>query len=141
MKWRLLAVSISVWALFHAQAIDDLPPGVPRIVNPDGSLCFVEPMFTTREFHSEALRLVIEEANKVAKELQLPEPSPITRTNLTHAFISPFGYMLDRKAVGNITTSNYCYCVRQDYKFSQLCIANYDARCIEYVHKLVAVHG
>jgi hypothetical protein len=121
--------------LAQALAADDLPPGVPRIVNPDGSLCFVEPAFTTREFRNEALRLVIEEANKVAKELNLPESFPITRTNLMDAFISGFGYMLDRRAVGTITTSNYWYGIGRDYKFSGLTVANYDARCFEYRDK------
>jgi hypothetical protein len=60
MNGLLFAIGACFCALLKAQAIDDLPPGVPRVVNPDGSLFFIEPMFTTREFQNEALRLVIE---------------------------------------------------------------------------------
>ena len=132
MKETLLLVVWATLLLPQVQAMDDLPPGVPRVVNPDGSLFFIEPMFTTREFQNEALRLVVEEANKVAKELHLDESLPITRTNLTHTFISGFGFMLESEAVGNVTSSNYWYGVGRGYKFSQLTIANYDARCFEY---------
>jgi hypothetical protein len=52
-----------------------LPRGVPRTVLPDGS-AYIEAAFTTRAFQKEALRLVIEEANTVARELNLPEASP-----------------------------------------------------------------
>ncbi len=119
----------------RVEAADDLPPGVPRVVRPDGSVLFIEPLLTTREFQNEALRLVLGEANNVAKELQLPESLPITKTNLTHLFISGFGFMRLSKAVGNVTTSNYWYFVSRGYKFSQLTIANYDARCIEFEKK------
>ena len=111
---------------------DDLPAGVPHVVDTNGNVFSIEPMFTTPAFESEAFRLVLEEANRVALELRLPEPSPITRSNLTRAFISPFGYTYIRKKIGNITTSNYCYGVEQGYKFSDLGVARYDERCKEY---------
>ena len=115
------------------QAIDDLPPGVPRVVNPDGSLFYIDIGFTTSEFQNEALRLVIKEANKAARDLQLHESLPILRTNLTHAFVSSFGYVCVRGGtIGNITTSNYWYGVERGYKFSDLTIANYDAYYVEY---------
>lgn len=135
MKAMALVVLGLSLVLARAQPVADLPPGVPRVVNPDGSLYFIEPMFTTRQFQNEALRLVIEEANRVARELPLGESLPITRTNLTEAFISSFGFMLKSKAVGNVTTSNYCYGVERDCKFSDLTIANYDERCLEYRRK------
>ena len=89
-------------------------------------------MFTTAKYENEALRLVIAEANKAAAALNLKEILPIMRTNLTKAFISPMGYTLRRQAVGNVTTSNYWYVVSRDYKLSEVSVANYDSRCLEY---------
>jgi hypothetical protein len=106
-----------------------------RTVVTNGNVFYVDPMFTTPAFQEEGLRLVLEEANRVSRELQLPESLPITRSNLTHAFISPFGYTYIRKKIGNVTTSNFWYGVEQDYKLSDLGIANYDERCREYWQK------
>jgi len=71
---------------------------------------------TTPAYQREALRLVIEEANRVARELNLAETLPITESNLVAQYISPprmFGF-------GNITTSNYVYYVTVGKKFSYL---------------------
>jgi hypothetical protein len=114
---------------------DTLPPGVPRNLDPNGNLFYIEPMFTTPAYQDEALRIIIEEANRVARDLRLPESLPITETNLSRAFISPFGYAYIEKALGNVTTSNYCYNVARGYKFSDLTVARYDERCLEYYHK------
>ena len=111
---------------------DDLPLGVARVVDTNGNVFSVEPMFTSAAFEQEGLNLVIEEANRVAAGLRLPETLPITRSNLTHAFIAPFGYTYIRKRLGNITTSNYLYNVGYDFKLSDLGVAKYDERCIEY---------
>jgi hypothetical protein len=64
--------------------------------------------------------LVIDEANRVAQELNLPEPLPITRTNLLEAYLSPPRLAHASGAIGNITTSNYNYCVSVGNKFSFL---------------------
>jgi hypothetical protein len=77
-------------------------------------------MFTTPAYQREALRLIIEEANRVALELNLPEPLPITRTNLLEAYLSPPRLAHASRAIGNITTSNYNYCVSVGNKFSFL---------------------
>lgn len=72
--------------------------------------------FTTPAYQKEALRLVIEEANRVARELNLPETLPITESNLVAKYISSprmFGF-------GNITTSNYTYYMTVGKKFSFL---------------------
>jgi hypothetical protein len=76
--------------------------------------------FTTPAYRKEALRLVIEEANRVAQELNLPEQLPITQTNLLEAYISPPRLAYASKRLGNITTSNYNYCVSVGNKFSFL---------------------
>ena len=114
---------------------DDLPPGVPHVVDTNGNFFYVDPMFTTPAFQQEGLRLVIEEANRVARDLHLRESLPITRSNLQHAFIAPFGYTYTRKRLGNVTTSNYSYNVGYGLKFSDLTVASYDERCLEYYHK------
>jgi hypothetical protein len=76
--------------------------------------------FTTAAYRKEALRLVIEEANRVAGELELPEPRPITEANLVESFICRPGIAQMLGAVGSITTSNYNYYVSVGNKFSYL---------------------
>lgn len=76
--------------------------------------------FTTPAYRKDALQLIIEEANRVAQELNLPEQLPITQTNLLEAYISPPRLAYASKRLGNITTSNYNYCVSVGDKFSFL---------------------
>jgi hypothetical protein len=114
---------------------DDLPAGVPHVVDTNGNIFYVDPMFTTPAFQREGLRLIIDEANRVASDLRLPECLPITESNLTRSFISSFGYTYIRKKLGNITTSNYVYGVEQGFKFSDLSVVNFDERCHEYREK------
>jgi hypothetical protein len=82
---------------------------------------FQQLMFTTPAYRKEALRLVIEEANRVVHELNLSEPLPIVESNLVAAYIPPPG-MARRLGggLGNITTSNYTYYVSVGNKFSFL---------------------
>jgi hypothetical protein len=75
-------------------------------------------MFTTPAYRKEALRLVIEEANRVARELNLSEQMPITESNLMAVYISP--PRMTRIGFGNITTSNYTYYMTVGDKFSYL---------------------
>lgn len=75
---------------------------------------------TTPAYQKEALRLVIEEANRVAQELNLPEQLPILQTNLLEAYITPPRMAQGMKAIGNITTSNYVYYISVGNKFSFL---------------------
>jgi hypothetical protein len=79
---------------------------------------FQQLVFTTPAYRSEALRLVIQEANKVAEELNLLEQLPIMETNLVAAYIPP-PKMAQRLggALGNVTTSNYTYYVSIANKF------------------------
>ncbi|HEY1662601.1 MAG TPA: hypothetical protein VGI03_09300 [Verrucomicrobiae bacterium] len=75
-------------------------------------------LFTTDAYRKEAVQLVIREANQVAKALQLPENLPITESNLTSFYISPYGISLFKKRIGNVSTSNYMYFVSVDNKLS-----------------------
>ncbi len=126
----LLATGV-VADLLKAMA-GELPPGVPRWVDPDGKNVYLKSSFTSKAYHDEALRLVILEANEVAKELGLAEKLPIAKSDLKGAFISPFGYAYRKKKIGNITTSNYFYGVEQGNKFSNLAITDLDGHCFDY---------
>ena len=109
-----------------------LPPGVPRTVDTNGRVIAIDDMFTTQAYRQETLRLVIEEANKVAKEMKLTEALPITKDSLIQAYIGPFGLNYQLKALGNIKTTNYWYFVKRGNKFSDVTVANIDDRCREY---------
>ena len=138
----LITFTFAVLLSFDLQADDlfkipenaakELPPGVPRTVDTNGKVVYIDGSFTTKAYQDEALRLVIQEANTVARELQLPEALPITQSNLTHVYIGPFGFSYQLQAVGNITTSNYWYFVKRGNKFSDLTVADIDNRCRDY---------
>lgn len=113
-------------------AAKELPSGVPRTVDTNGRVIYIEGTFTTVAYQREALRLLIQEANRVARDLQLHETLPITESNLTRVYIGPFGYNYEMRAIGNITTSNYWYFVKRDDKFSDLTVVDIDARCRDY---------
>lgn len=110
---------------------DDLPPGVPSPFGPDGK-CTDAMMFTTKSYHQAAFRLVLQEANRVARQLGLPEELPLTETNLVGAFINPFGYAYANKAVGNVTTKRYMYYVSRGNKFSYLESTHQDELCRKF---------
>jgi hypothetical protein len=67
--------------VFCAGPGEDLPPGVPNPIGPNGKYTPAL-MFTTKAYHDEAFRLVLQEANRVAAELRLPEKLPITEADL-----------------------------------------------------------
>jgi hypothetical protein len=77
-----------------------------------------ELVFTTPAYNKEALRLIIEEANRVARELNLPEKLPITEADLVEIIVPPPRIGQGMKAIGNITTSNYFYAVYSGKRFS-----------------------
>lgn len=108
-----------------------LGPGVPRVVDTNGNVIELDVTFTTKEYQRAAFNLVLEEANRVAREMELSENLPITVSNITGAYISPFGCSYRTKAIGNITTSNYTYYVSEDKKFNQLDTVNYDQTCLQ----------
>jgi hypothetical protein len=122
-------------ARISATTRPELPAGVPRTVDTNGHIAFIDPTFSTPAYQAEVFRLVMQEANRVARELNLHEALPITVSNLTRAYISRFGSAYATGALGNITTSNYSYGAERDYRFSQLTAANLDDRCREYSRK------
>ena len=112
----------------HADML--LPPGVPRVVDTNGNIIYVPEKFTSKAFQAEALNMVIDEANQVAKELNLLEELPITKTNLVDLVIGPFGFTYAFQKIGNITTKHYVYGVEQGYKFSLIVRATFSADTI-----------
>ena len=75
-------------------------------------------LFTTPAYNSEAMRLLLDGANQMAHDLNLPEALPITRINLVAAYISPPRMAQGSKVIGNITTSNYVYAPFSGSRFS-----------------------
>jgi hypothetical protein len=98
---------------------DDLPQNTPNLVLINGRR-LQGMIFTTKAYHDEALRQVLEEANQIAIRLKLPESFPISKPNITKTFISPYGYARLANAIGNIATTNYCYYISLGNKFSYI---------------------
>src|SRR5882724_10023078 len=65
--------------------------------------------FTTEAYQAEVLRLLLAEANYIAKDLNLEESVPITKTNLVEVYIPPPRIARGMKVIGNVTTPNYMY--------------------------------
>jgi hypothetical protein len=78
------------------------------------------------DYQTNALRLILTEANSVAQELDLPERLPITESDVTAKYIPAPRMARMLKTVGNITTSNYTYYCSVGYKFSFLTKNDYD---------------
>ena len=110
-----------------------LPAGVPKVVDTNGTLQFIDRHFTTPAYQEEALHLIIREANNVAAALNLPEKLPIVVSNLTTFHVSPFGFAYGYKMIGNITTKKYIYGIACGNKFNLVGIANYEKACLALV--------
>jgi hypothetical protein len=104
----------------------DKPATQAKILDPTGRLKIT---YTTDAYRREALRLLIEEANAVARDMNLPETLPITESDVVVGFICPFGFGYKDQSIGRITTKNYDYGVTVANRFSALGVANYDDVC------------
>jgi hypothetical protein len=71
-------------------------------------------------YRGEVVRLLIEEANRVAHDLQLDERLPIVEADLVERHVPGLPMAQKTRIVGNISTSNYTYYVSIDNKFSFL---------------------
>ena len=107
-----------------------LPSGVPRTVDTNGNVIFIDSSFTTRQYRHAATLLAAAEATRVAQALQLPELLPITESNLTAISITPFGFNYVNKGIGSISTSNYVYYFTKENKFDKVVAAQYDSYCL-----------
>ena len=88
---------------------------------------FEATVFTTSAYREEARWLLIEEANRVARDLQLPEKLPITQADLLETYISTPRVSQMLGTFGTVTTSNYTYCVSVANRFSFLTKRNLEA--------------
>jgi hypothetical protein len=114
----------------------NLPASVPPAYNPDGTYFYWGEKFTTKAYQDAAFKLVLEEANKAAVELNLPETLPITVTNLTEIYISRYGRSrIGIKPIGNISTKDYCYCVSLDHKLSFVVGTHQDQDALKWIAK------
>ena len=77
-------------------------------------------MSTTPAYQDDVMRLLLAEANLVAKDLLLQETLPIEATNLVAKYIPPPQLAQRMGAIGNLTTSNYTYYFSVGNKFSFL---------------------
>jgi len=92
-----------------------------QVFGPSGKLTFEGSRVTTKAYEREALRLIIDEANKVAQILRLPEKMPIAEANLKESFILGYGMsQLPPKMLGNIHTKSFGYYVSVGHKLSYI---------------------
>jgi len=109
------------------------PSVVPNLIGSDGRYTSEARSFTTEAYEQEAFKLVLQEANKVAQELNLDEKLPITRAEVTSAFILGYGMsQIHNRAIGNIHTKNYGYFVSRDYKLSDVGGAHQDRDAVKW---------
>jgi hypothetical protein len=106
-------VALLIVAIFPACAQPTNPPqgSEDGSARPHGLALY---FFTTPEYQREAVRLLLEEVNQVAKDLSLIEQLPITKSNLVSVLVCPPASDM----IGNISTSNYTYYVREKRKFA-----------------------
>jgi hypothetical protein len=71
-------------------------------------------------YRTAVLNLLLQEANTVARQLQLPEKLPIDRSDLMEMYIAPARLARGMRAPGNVSTRDYTYCASVDNKFSFL---------------------
>ena len=108
-----------------------LPAGVPRMVDTNGNVISINHGFTTPQYERAAAQLLLQEANRAAEQLRMPdEVLPITKSNVTELHVAPFGYSYVYKSIGVVGTSNYVYMVSKGDKLSGLCVADYDQACL-----------
>jgi hypothetical protein len=107
-----------------------LPAAVPRMVDTNGNVVWIDHNFTTKQYQQAAFKLVLREANQVAKELELPGEYPIVESNLVEAIITPFGFNFVNNTIGSVTTKNYCYYISQGNMFSYIEGTHQTAECL-----------
>ena len=110
----------------------NLPPGMPRMVDTNGNVTWIDEDYTTKQYQRAALKQVIQEANEVAKQLQLPEDLPITESNFVEAYVNPFGFGYVEQMIGNVTTRNYTYYISEGNRFSFLSDMHFGKEWNEY---------
>jgi hypothetical protein len=114
---RLLSATLALIAVSNTLTQEPEQPKSKNVEDPDATVLRRLPnfFFTTESYKREALQMLIEEANRVANQLNLPETT-ITISNLAEVFIEPPA----SGAIGFVSTTNYAYMVGNGRKFSGL---------------------
>jgi len=107
-----------------------LPSGVPRMVDTNGNVTWLDSSFTTPQYQQAAGNMILEEANHVAQDLQLRGEYPITKSNCLIT-VTPFGFNYVNKTLGNVTTPNYAYYFSKGSKFCYLDYIHQEEYCFE----------
>ncbi|HWY31035.1 MAG TPA: hypothetical protein VNX46_09785 [Candidatus Acidoferrum sp.] len=107
-----------------------LQAAIPRMVDANGNVVWIDEKYTTTQYKKAASLLVLQEANRVAVELHLPEKVPITETDLVEVVVTPYGFNVVHHSVGSVTTKHFCYFVSKGNKFNELDAADYDHTCL-----------
>lgn len=97
-----------------------LPPALPKMVDSRSNVVWIDQTFTTQQYSDYAAGLVLNEANKVARDLNLSDDFPITKSNAVRIVITPFGYNILNGRVGSVETRHYCYYVSVGNKLSYI---------------------
>ena len=89
--------------------------------------------FTTPAYNKEAFRRVLQEANKIAQELRLPEKLPITENDVVERFIAPYGITRIRPYIGKIHTRDWGYYVSVGQKMSYVEGTHQEQDCLKWM--------
>lgn len=92
--------------------------------------------FTTDAYRRAALQVLLDEANRKAKNLGLNEKTPITQYDLVESFIQPPAWSVAEGMFGTLTTSNYVYTASENNKLCSItCTPTAQADCIALVEQ------
>ena len=75
----------------------------------NGNAEFIEHFYSSDAFEAEEFRLMMQEANHAAQALQLEEDFPITKSRVSSARTSRFGFYYNQGMMGYVATTNYTY--------------------------------
>lgn len=93
-------------------------------------------LFTTDAYNREAFKLVLQEANCVAQELQLPEKLPITEQDAVDRFVVRYGMSeVYPRMIGSIHTRHYGYFVSVGHKLSFVMRTGEERECSEWAKR------
>jgi hypothetical protein len=134
-----MAGCLAVCGLGGEQTVKTNLPNIPPLFGPDGKPTVEGQRFSTRAYEREALRLVLQEANAVARDLQLPEQLPILPADLIYSLAIPFGRSrtTNKGKVGVVDTRDYIYAVTADFKLSDVGSKHSDENLVRWRNEYV----
>jgi hypothetical protein len=106
MRFLLGSVVLLTTVGFYCRG-GDFAPEIPAPLQTNAT--FQKLMFVPPTYRTEALRLIIDDANRTAQQLGLPEELPITETNMIGCYISPPRLARGAGTIGTVSTGHYLY--------------------------------